>query len=450
MTTSVQSEGFGQEEKVFTLHDSNIDIDEAIFHVMDDDEATVVATNAEIAADKISLEEYPQLRRFVSAGDKVWWLQLDDPDTVEKETSDITLGFSTRHLEDQYWFKAAGEPPLHYRLEAERYPTSRTDHPHFLAYHAPKVNNAEQEDPVWSSARAGISVLELETGVDVKDLQWIFTDPGTYEIWVEMVAYVRKENPFPLDLPIQHGNWRPVSGNVTETSEVRRYVIQVGDALDEVEPPTFGVNYSIAENSAAGTALGPAIPIFESEVDDLEYHLSGDGSDDFALVSTSEPNTVQIVVASDSALDYETRASYDLRLSVTDNRDHESNPNDSADDVLGVAVEITDAIEIRSISVNTTSPTWSQDVVWTAHLEEPLPAGSTNVVYHWSHFESVFNDWSTIGADLNTGPTFTLGAPARDQTPEFRVRTRVYLTYTDAEGKNHTTPTVVGPWVTYP
>ena len=59
---------------------SNIDIGEAIMHVLEKHKATVVATNAEITKGKLSLEEYPDVKKHASAGDKVWWLQLDDPD----------------------------------------------------------------------------------------------------------------------------------------------------------------------------------------------------------------------------------------------------------------------------------------------------------------------------------------------------------------------------------
>ena len=367
---------------VTSLSASGIDIHEAIFHVKDEHEATAVATNAQIAAGKISLEEYPELDDFVDAGDTVWWLQLDDPDTTVDETSDLRLGFSTRHLDGKYWYKGENERPLHYRLDARRYPGHPNDHPHFLVYRAPKDENAThtEQEVVWTSARAGVSVLKLEPGVDITDLQWIFTDEGTYEIWVELVAYVRQADNQPDDAP---DGWVPISANDTETSEVRRYVIQVGAALDEVEPPMFGVVRSIRENAVAGTAVGAPIRLFGAEVDSISYTLSGEGADRFAIGPTSDRNGAQIVVAEGAQLDYETKAAYDLILSVTDNIDHESNPDDTADHTLALALEVIDGPDLTVSVQGSHAVRLGQTATWLASLE-PLPDDATDVTYHWS------------------------------------------------------------------
>lgn len=415
-TTTQESEDEEEEDTtVTTLNESNIDIAEAIFHVKNEHKATAVATSAQIAAGKISLEEYAELDDFVDAGDTVWWLQLDDPDTAADETSDLRLGFSTRHLSDQDWAAADGDPPLRYRLAVERYPGHPSDHPHFLAYHAPKDNNAThaEDEVVWSSAQAGVSVLKLEPGVEITDLQWIFTDPGTYEIWVELVGYVRQtaKSDAPTD-------WAAISGNVTETSEVKRYVIHVGDELNEEEPPLFGLNLTVPEHSAPGTAVSDPLPILQAEAETLAYTLTGEGSRHFRLAVTTSPHTVQIVVAEGANLDFETKPSYDLTLSVTDNVDHESNPDLSIDDVLGIRIALEDVPPTVVLQVDDPNPAAGDLVTFSAVITDfgdgrtlfyeyaskkrrGIPTGTPT--YSISH-DAAFTDIVTLTVSYHTIP----------------------------------------------
>ena len=66
--------------------------------------ATTVATNAEATDGQLSLAEYPDVAPFAPAGNRVWWLQLDDPDsTSTDETSDLGMGFSTLLLDEERW-----------------------------------------------------------------------------------------------------------------------------------------------------------------------------------------------------------------------------------------------------------------------------------------------------------------------------------------------------------
>ena len=357
-----------EEETVATLTASGIDIDEAIFHVLDDDKVTVVSGTA--GDGQISTGDFARLAQLdhVEVGDPVWWLRLDG-------TSDLTLGFSTKRFSDTYW--ASTEPDtsaFRYMLELERTPgLSPQDHPHFIAYKKPQTDNAPAE-LVWDSNEPHVTALEMQPG-QLEDLQWIFTTPGTYEIWVHLLGHVRHpENP-PAD-------WEPISGNITETSEVKRYVIQVGSELEEVEPPQFGVNYSIPENSPAPTPLGPPIPIFRTELDDLSYQLSGEGSDDFAVVSTTNPNTVQVVVADGAQLDFETRAKYELTLEVTDNLDHESNQDDTIDDTLALGITLEDVPPSAVIKASTHNPELGQGVTFAGVVKEFGEPG--HIVYIFS------------------------------------------------------------------
>ena len=350
-----------------SARNGGMDIEEAIIHVLDTHTATTVASNA--GAGQISLTEYRKLREVVDQGDRVWWLRLDDPDsTSTDETSDLGMGFSTLLLDDERW-----DSPMRYRFEVERHPADPTDVPHFFAYEAPKADDAAQ-DPVWDSSQPGKGVVELDPE-EYKALQWVFTKPGTYLLWVHLLGDVKK--------PGANDDWKAISSNETETSEVYQYTIQVGTELDEVEPPIFGVNLEVEENSPGGVKVGDPIPIYNAEAEALYYDLTGPGHSKFDLVTSTDPFTVQVVVADGADLNYETTPSYDLHLSVTDKVDHENNFNPYPDDVLIVRIDLKDQSPGLKLQADKTSLKVGNPVNFTARFEPTSAQSDQRTTYKW-------------------------------------------------------------------
>ena len=377
------------EEETLTLTRSvsNIDIEEAIFHVLDKHKATVVATNAEATRGQLSLEEYPKVKEAAPAGSQVWWLRLDDPDTNADDTSDLTLGFSTALFDPIYW-----KFPMRYKFEVERYPgEDSSDPPHFFAYEAPLGDN-EKATLVWSSIRPDIDDddMKLDPG-QYRALQWVFTEPGTYVLSVHLQGYVRQNR-----LAGAGEDWKPISSNVTETSEVKRYVIQVGDKLDEMEPPLFGVNLSVAENSPAGATVGSPIPVYNSEAATLEYKLAGEGHTDFKVVAATGPHSVQIAVADEGILDYETKPSYELSLSVSDKVDHENNPDPTVDDTLAVRIALTNVEESATVAIraSNSTPAPGEQVTIRAILGDVFTAYPGTVTQTWRERDKGASQWT--------------------------------------------------------
>ena len=347
-----------------SARDGGMDVEEAIMHVLDTHMATTVATNIEATDGQLSLEEYPDVRKAlggdsVATGTQVWWLKLDDPRTTDAdEKSDMSLGFSTLLLNDKHWLTRAEGKPMRYKFLVERYPADPTkpaDVPHFFAYEAPDVRAESPKEGVkllWDSTKPAVEQTDvlMDPG-EFHALQWVFTKPGTYLLWVELQGYVRKDNPYkPIDA--EYADWKPVSDGETMTSEVYRYTIQVGEALDELEPPIFGVNLKVGENSPGGVEVGDPIPVYNAEADVLYYDLvdreTRKKSAEFELAKSTStaPHTVQVVVKDGASLDYETTPSYELELSVADKLDHESNkrPNELhyPDDILIVRIDLED------------------------------------------------------------------------------------------------------------
>ncbi len=410
VTQTTTTEGTGRNKKTITTttrsaRNGGMDIEEAIIHVLDKHKATTVASNA--GAGQMSLAEYPRVGEVVDAGDNVWWLRLDDPDTEDDpntpekendETSDLGMGFSTLLLDDERW-----DSPMRYKFEVERHPADPTDVPHFFAYEAPKANGASQQ-PVWDSAKPGEGVMELDPD-EYRALQWVFTKPGTYLLWVHLLGDVRQDNPHNPDDPDYDANWNPISSKTTETSEVYRYTIHVGSDLEEVEPPIFGVNLEVEENSPGGVKVGNPIPIYNADADVLYYDLTGPGHSNFELVASTEPHTVQVVVADGASLDYETKPSYDLNLSVTDRVDHEDNFNPYADDVLIVRIDLKDQEPGLKIQADRTSLDVDERVNFTAWFEPtPERQGQTPTAYLWAEKTGVV--WDVL-SPADAGPTWS-------------------------------------------
>ena len=388
-TTTGSGFGGGTVTTIRSARTGGMDIEEAIIHVLDTHQATTtVASTTEATDRRLSLAEYPRVGEVVDPGDRVWWLRLDDPDTEDDpntpekendETSDLGIGFSTLLLDEERWLTRDDGKPMRYRFEVERHPADPTDVPHFFAYEAPNIK-AEGSDTevklVWDSSQPGKGVVELNPG-EYKALQWVFTKPGTYLLWVHLLGDVRE--------PPAGANWNAISSNETETSEVYRYTIQVGTPLDEIEPPIFGVNLMVDENSPGGVEVGDPIPVYNADADVLYYDLTGPGHSNFELVAASStaPHTVQVAVADGAKLDYETKPSYDLHLTVTDKVDHEDNFNPYADDVLIVRIDLKDQAPGMVLRADRTELPVGETVNFFARFEPTPEQSELTPTYEW-------------------------------------------------------------------
>ncbi len=390
-------DGFGGVTRVA----SGIDIDEAIMHVLDKHKAGVVATNAQATAGQLSLEEYDRVRKGlgligpnktklpVPAGTQVWWLQLDDPDTTDDETSDLGMGFSTALFDSKYWLTSAEGKPMRYKLEVESYPgdpTDSSDVPHFFTYKAPKAGGAAAV-LVWDGFKPGDEERDMlmDPG-EYEALQWVFTKPGTYVLLVEFQGHVRQSNPHTSDHPDYDANWKPISSNLTET-RAAKYTFHVGPKLDETEPPIFGVNLSVPENSPAGAKVGGPVPVYNADAEVLYYDLIGEGKENFKTVAGTNPHTVQIVVAEGASLDFETRPSYDLQLTVTDNLDHQGNPDKPKpviDDTLIVRISLDDQKPGLDLQVDQAYPAVGETVYFIARYEPTPEQRGQTFSYQWA------------------------------------------------------------------
>ena len=382
-------------EIVTTRAASNIDVNTTVFHAGDEFKHTVTA------------EEKKKYDFLPPAGTEVWWLKQDDPIAEAEETGpeepELVLGLSAGLFKRADWYakncSLEGEctevPPLQYEFEAERDPQGNVIP--FVVFE----NDAK--NPTWDSRNADSNSIPLNPG-EYDHYNWVFfPGPGqsrTYVLEVHMKGHVRTE---PVE-GITPEDWKPLtwpegtpydpnndivldSIERVVTSEVvkEEYTIHVGPlTLDE--QPLFGVPLSVEENSPEGTPVGAVIPVFKAGSDTLTYTLSGDGHRNFtATAATGDATGAQIKVAPMAHLDYETRNSYDLVLSVSDGKSRGGDPDDSVDDTIALSVKLTDDPDDGPhagvvLSVEPESQSAFGSVTFTATTEN-LPAGAHGLEY---------------------------------------------------------------------
>ncbi len=135
------------------------------------------------------------------------------------------------------------------------------------------------------------------------------------------------------------------SGNATDTITV---TINVTD-VNENRAPAFAsesTTRSIAENTGSGVNIGDAVSATDPDTDDtLEYSLGGTDAASFDIGSTNGQ------LRTKDALDYETKASYSVTVSVSD--------GNGGTDSIAVTINITDVNENRAPVFSSESTTRS-------------------------------------------------------------------------------------------
>ena len=115
--------------------------------------------------------------------------------------------------------------------------------------------------------------------------------------------------------------------------------------------------FSVIENTAADTVVG-AVPAREPDGDSLTYSVGGTDAAKFNRVFALNASTGEIVAKPGATVDFESKSSYSLTVSVTDGEDAsgstESDP--TTDDTAHVSIRVTNIDEPGSISLSTTDP----------------------------------------------------------------------------------------------
>ena len=108
--------------------------------------------------------------------------------------------------------------------------------------------------------------------------------------------------------------------------------------VDVEEAPAFPASEtgarSVRENTTSGVNIGSPVAAVDDDVDELRYTLGGDDAASFDIVESSGQ------LQTKSALDYDTKSSYSVTVSVTDGNDARGNPNSAIDDTITVTITV--------------------------------------------------------------------------------------------------------------
>ena len=154
---------------------------------------------------------------------------------------------------------------------------------------------------------------------------------------------------------------------------------------------------TVAENTASGTNIGIAVAATDSDSGDtLTYSLGGTDASSFSIVSTSGQ------LQTSAALDYETKTSYSVTISVSD--------GNGGSDSIDVTINVTDVNETGatvSTNITTCSVSHKSGNVYDVTIEGTV-TGNRNVRFLTVH-GYVNDDPNEIGRDsvgfLDAGET---------------------------------------------
>ena len=256
-TIPPQGSGSATYRHVRGAPDANVDT--TIFHVPGAADLTPRANNDE------DYGKWPFLYPDVKDGDddnttitgneigdpistSVWTLPDCEPGiTPPPSPRDLCIGFSAQLLRETDWER------FNFEFESIREPGIKVaDRGHVFVFYRPDDVPAGEEQLIWQSDDVTSTKIPVEAGDDLHP-QWAFTKAGTYRFQVHANGDPSIGNS--LAAPDQD----PVSPGEIVTSQVRTYLLHVGDLSDlsvaiaaEPTPPSAGgeVTYTVKASNA--------------------------------------------------------------------------------------------------------------------------------------------------------------------------------------------------------
>ena len=192
--------------------------------------------------------------------------------------------------------------------------------------------------------------------------------------------------------------------------------ITVTDANDV---PTFNsgptTTISVAENTVAGRNIGAALTANDQDSDPLTYSLDTTSEAVFDIDDSDGQ------LKTKAPLDYETRTSYTVTVSVSDSKAADGTTDTAEDNSITVTVNVTDLVEDGTITLSSRQPQVA--TAFTATLSDPNIA-SPVVTWAWEKSTDQ-NTWTTIAS--GKGAAYT---PVDDDVGSYL---QVTATYNDGQ-----------------
>ena len=202
---------------------------------------------------------------------------------------------------------------------------------------------------------------------------------------------------------------------------------QVQEAPAVNRDPRFTRNTdtrSVAENTVPAVNIGP--PVTADDTGDiLTYSLGGTDADSFYI----DPESGQMQTV--DGLDYETKHSYSVIVSVSDGKNDSGADDPATDDTINVTIKVTNVDELGTVTLSSSHP--QEGTALTARLTDPDGVSGT-ITWKWAKAGSTAGSFTPI--KTSRSDTLTPG------TGDVGKVLWAMATYRDEHGSNKTAVTV--------
>ncbi len=154
---------------------------------------------------------------------------------------------------------------------------------------------------------------------------------------------------------------------------------------------------SVLEQAAAVTTVGTPVTATDTDQDALTYSLGGTDAATFSIDTSSGQLRTR------ATLDYETKTSYSVTVSVSDGKDANNGASTAVDNTINVTIYVTDVTapgQPARPTVEAASAT-SLTVTWTAPASTGAPISGYNVEYRATVGDEPFTRRTTSGSVLS-------------------------------------------------
>ena len=201
-------------------------------------------------------------------------------------------------------------------------------------------------------------------------------------------------------------------------TDARSYRVEVSGYANN-NPPEFTdtapTTRSVDENTAAATDIGAAVAATDAESDTLVYGLTGTDASSFTIDTTSGQ------LKTSASLDFETKNSYSVDVTVHDGKDATGGDDTTVDATIAVTISVNNRDEDGTVTL---PATFTGGTAATASVTDPDGTVSSPS-WRWARGDTATGSFSNIG-----------GATAASYTPvaaDVGKYLRATVTYKDPE-----------------
>ena len=259
---------------------------------------------------------------------------------------------------------------------------------------------------------------------------WVMGEGVAGAAWITVSSVNEDATPAPGWSIADHIRFRSSSstGAFDELGVISPFKIRVNGTINPLgpnQPPAFpgsSQTVTVDENATSGN-LG-LTPATDPENNELAYSVSGRDADAFREDFILQPVTAALRVNPNATIDYESRRSYRVTISVHDSRNTAHSPDTTIDDTLALTINVNNLDEPGAVEISSKNP----EVGTAIQATVTDPDGNVrSITWQWYRGASQSGSFSAI-ADDATGSSYT---PVQADVLQYL---KAKATYTDGHG----------------